>query len=574
MAGSNGTPVRSRLNTAEKRISLQRPVTIITLIVIAVLALVPIVFLVWGTFVEGGRFTVDAFLRAYGQARLSALVYNTLQYAIGATVISTVFGTAIAYLVARTDVAFRRLLFTVSLVPIMIPGLLYTIAWVFLGSSRIGLINTWLEPVLGSEAFDIFSMGGMILVQGLDNAGLAFLLMYASFRSMDPSLEESALMSGASLTQVVTRVTLPANRPALFATVLILFIRNVESFETPAILGLPEGILVFTSRIWNVLQFPPDYGQAGALSMSLLLLVSVGVYYYQRLQRHSQRFATISGKGFRPHVLPLGGARLAASGLALLYASISVALPLSILVFASFQPFFARPSMESLSMVSLDNYRFVLNSTQVLDALKNSMLLAVAAATVTMLLMAIAAWIVVRSRSRAAWLVDNLAFLPLVIPGLVLGVALIFVYTRVPVPVYGTLWILLVAFCTKNMPYGMRAAVSSMVQISRELEESAEMSGASWLQRFLRVVVPLLVPGLTAGWIYIMITSLRELSTALLIYPPGGEVIAVRIWHMYDRGYFTELAAAGVLLIAVMTILVLIAQRMGAKLGAQGEFGV
>ena len=377
-------------------------------------------------------------------------------------------------------------------------------------------------------------------------------------------------MCGASLPKVFFRVTLPVNRPAFFAAVLVMFIRSIESFETPALLGLPSGIYVFTSRIWRALQtFPPDYGEAGALSISLLITVSAGVYLYQRGQTQSKKFATVSGKGFRSQVLPLGVWRWPMTVLLLGYVAIGIVLPLLALIYMSTQSYIRPPNGAAMEAASLDNYRYVFESDGAMTAFQNSVVLAFGTATLTMLLVAVASWIIVRSRVRGAWILDNLAFLPLVIPGLVLGIAMIFVYARLSIGIYGTMWILLIAFITKNMPYGIRASTTSMVQISKELEESAEMSGASWWQIFRRVLIPLLMPGLMAGWIFIMVTTLRELSSALLLYPAGGQVLAVQIWQMYDRGLFGELAALGVLMIAFASVIVALAQKLGANFGVR-----
>lgn len=548
-------------------------IIVTVVLIIGYLALVPLIYLLWGTFFDEAGLTFEAFQRAYGEGgttSLGELVSNSLIFATGATLVSVFMGTFLAFLTERTDVPFKRLIFAGSLIPLIVPGILYTISWIFLASPRIGFINRLLEPFFGPGTIDVFTLYGMILVQGMDNSPLVFLLMVAAFRSMDPSLEESALMSGSSLLHVFRKVTLPLAKPALFAAFLIMAVKNIEAFETPALLGMPKGIWVFTSRIWRVLsQHPADYGQAGAYALSLLIITSLGIYFQTRYSRRGKQFQTVTGKGFRPRPLPLGKWRIPLATALMAYFFIAIVLPAFILVYMSTQPYYAVPSVDTFSNMTLDNYRYVFDNSQTVRAFRNSFTLGLGAATLVMFGTAVASWLVVRTKLPGRWMVDNLAFVPLVIPGLVLGVSLLFVYLRFPIAIYGTMWILLISYITRYMPYGMRYASTSMYQIGGELEESAEVSGASWWQTFRRIDLPLLVPGLMAGWIYIVMTSVRELSSSILLYSPGNEVLAVMIYEQYENGQFTELAALGSLLIAALVVLVYLAQRLGANIGVK-----
>jgi iron(III) transport system permease protein len=551
-------------------LSTRNLVVLAVLLAIGYLALVPLGYLLWGTFTDDNGLTLRWFGEAYSAVGLGGMVFNSLVFALGATAVSVAIGTVLAYLIVRTDVPFKPLLVAASLVPLILPGILHTIAWILLASPRIGLYNHLLEPILGPGAFDIFSLGGMVLVEGLHLAPLVFLLMVAAFRSMDPALEESALLSGARLPTMFRRITVPLVRPALYAAILISVVRTLEAFEVPALLGIPEGFWVFTSRIWRVLNdFPPGYGQAGAYAMSLLVLCTIGVYWHSRLSKRAERFQTVTGKGFRPRPMELGRWRWPATGLIVGYFLFAVAAPMLILVYASTQDFYSVPSWDTLTHLSLSNYAYTFESAGTRDAFMNSLFLGFASATLVMFFMAVAAWLVVRTKLSGRWLVDNLSFLPLVIPGLVMGVALLFVYLRFPLPVYGTIWILLIAYFTRYMPYGMRYASTSMYQISGELEESAQTSGASWWQTFRRVVLPLLMPGLIAGWIYILIVSMRELASSILLYSPGNEVLSIRIWEQYQNGQFTELAALGVVMVTVLVVIVAIGYKLGAKFGVR-----
>ncbi|GAA1268232.1 iron ABC transporter permease [Pseudonocardia aurantiaca] len=544
----------------------------LTTVIVAYLALVPLGYLLWGTMFRNGQLTFDNFVVAYSEAGLGTLTLNTLIYSAGATAISVVIGVVLAFFTERTDIPSRRLVFVGSLVPLIVPGLLYTISWIFLASPRTGILNAWLEPLFGPEALNVFSMPGLIVVQGFDSAPLAFLLMVAAFRSMDPALEEAGVVGGGRIVDVFRRITVPLTKPAILAAVMILSVRNVESFETPTLLGTPAGIQVFTSRIWQVLQgFPPDYGQAGAYSVSLLLAVCFGVWAYSRYQNNSTQFQTVTGKGFRPRAIPLGRWRRPLGALVLAYFTVAIVLPVLVLVYASTQRFYSVPTWETLGNASLENYEYIFNNPQTTRALWNSIVLGLAAATVVIVLSALVAWLVVRSRIRGAWIVDNLAFLPLAVPGLVLGVSLIFVYLRFPIPIYGTILVLLIAYVTRFLPYGVRYASASMYQIGTELEESALVSGASWWKSFVRINVPLLMPGLIAGWSYVFMVSVRELGSSVLLYSPGTEVLSIMIWEQYENGNFVQLSALGVLMIVLMSVIVAVAQRLGAEVGVKSN---
>jgi iron(III) transport system permease protein len=539
---------------------------------IAYLALVPLGFLVWKTFVADGSFTLESFRSAYSAVGLGEMVLNSLWFAGGTTLVGVGLGTVVAYLVVRTDVGCKRLIVALTVTQLVIPGVLYTIAWIFLASPRTGALNTLLEPVLGPRTFHIFGLGGMVFVEGLHLAPLVFLLMAAVFRSMDAALEESALASGAGPFTVLRRITIPLARPALLAMVLFVVVRSLEAFEVPALLGIPGGVWVFTSRIWRALtHYPADYGAAGAYSLSLVLVTATGVFLLSRLSSRGQRFQTVTGKRRHARPVELGRWRWPLTAMVLGYLAVAVVLPLLVLFYVSTQRFYSPPTAETISHASLDAYARVLQQEDTTRALRNTVLLATGTATVVTLLGAIASWVVVRTRARGRWLVDSLAFLPITIPSLVLGTALLVVYLRVPLPVYGTLWILLIAFVTSQLPAGMRFSVASMHQVGDELEESAHASGANWWQTFRRVLFPLLLPGLAAAWIYMFVVSARQLSSAILLYSPGSEVLAVRLWDQYQQGQFTELAALGLMMTFVLVGLIALAYKVGGTLGLLGR---
>lgn len=544
------------------------------IVVVGYLALVPLVYLLRDTFTGSNGLSVAAFSRAYSaDQQAGSMMRNSMLFAVGSAALALALGTTLAYVQVRTDAPFKGLFFAASLVPLIVPGILYTASWIFLADPGIGLVNTlFFKPLTGHSPVNVFSLWGMIWVQGLHLAPVAFLLMVAAFRAMDPSLEESALMSGARKLTVLRRITVPLLRPAIISSVLLMFVQSLESFEVPALLGLQNGIYVFTSRIYFVLrQYPIDYGSAGAYAITLLAIAAAGVFIGARLSRNAKGFQTVTGKAFRPRPVELGRARPLIGAGVVLYFVVSVVLPVGVLVYASLLKFYAAPSWQAIKTMTLDNYRHVIHMPLAGLALKNSIILGLGSAIVVMLITSVVSWVVVRSNAPGKSLLDLLAFTPLIIPGLVLGVALSFVYLRVPLPIYGTLLILLISYTTRYMPYGMKYASAAMAQLSSELEESAMVSGASWAQTFKRVLVPLASSGILAGFIYILIVSFRELSSTILLYSPGKEVLSVLLWEQFENGQLTTLAAIGVGMVLILVTLVLVAYRFGARVGLEAS---
>jgi iron(III) transport system permease protein len=556
--------------------SILQPRNIIILavvIIVAYLAVVPLLYLLGGTFFENGTFTLDAFARAYKDTGLMEMAGNSLVFAAGSAFLALVVGTFLAYVTVRTDAPFPTLVMGASVIPLIVPAVLYTISWIMLSSQQIGILNQLATAVVGQPIFNVFSMPGMIWVEGTHNAPVVYLFMVAAFRSMDPSFEEAALTAGSSSLTAIRRVTLPLARPALAGAGLIMVVRGLESFEVPALLGDPRGIYVFTSSIYDKLEeYPFDRGAAGALSVTLIVLAIIGVYLTSKTSAgRDGRFSTITGKGFRPRRLELGRAKPVVGVIVVVYFLVTTALPLGILLFASVLPFFQGISAEAFASMSLSNYADLLANPKFPKAAMNSVVLALLAGLCVMFLSAVASWFVVRSRFIGGKLLDQLAFLPMVVPGIVLGLALSFVYLRnpLPFPVYGTLLILLIAYTTRFLPYGMRYAISSVEQISKELEESAQVSGASWWKIFRRILVPLVLPGLFAGFTYTVFISVRELSSSILLYTPGNEVLSILSWQLFQDGKLTTVAALGVFVIVTLAVIfgltTFISNRLGVR---------
>jgi iron(III) transport system permease protein len=540
------------------------------------IAVIPLGFLLWQSFrtpqtaAVDAVFTLENYITAYGSLETLRLFWTSIQFAAGTAIFAFLLGTTLAWMNERTNTPFKTLFFALSLIPLVIPSILFTISWIFLASPQIGILNLVMQNWLGlaEPPFDIYSLGGMIWVDGLHYSPMAFLLMTAAFRAMDPSFEESATMSGAGILQVVWRITLRLTWPAIVATLLILFVRAIESFEVPALLGLPVGIEVFTSAIYQAVhRYPSLVGLASAYAVALLAITTAGVYFVSRLSSHGSRYATVTGKAFRPRQIDLGAWRWLTAAIFVVYFLLIVVLPFSVLLWSSLQRFYAVPSMEALGNLTLDPYRFMLNYPNLPGTIWNSVVLSFTAATIIMVVTSVICWIVVKTKIRGRWLLDNIASLPMVFPGLVLGLSIMIFYLNVDIGVYGTMWIMLIAYVTRFMPYGLRYNTTSMLQIHKELEESAAMSGASWSTTFRRVVLPLLKPGLLAGWIYVMIVSIRELSTSILLYSPDTQVISIVIWELWENGQYVELSALGVVFITALFFLVLVAQWLGRRYG-------
>jgi iron(III) transport system permease protein len=485
---------------------LRDPALLVPLVgagVLIYLAVLPLFMLLLGSFQSEVAprefvYTLKNYQNAYASEYTYSTFRNSLIFASGSAALSFILGTLLAWLTERTNTPLRAIFVPIAVVPLILPGVLESIAWIFLLSPKFGYLNVWLKYLFGlqSPPFNVFSLPGMIWVHSVGQVPLAFLMMVAAFKSMDPSLEESAMMSGGNTWQTLRRVTLRLLMPTCGSVLLILFVRTLESFETPALIGIPARIYVYTSEIYLAFnEYPPDYGRGGALAVGLLVLSAIGVWLYTRSTKEGKKFQTVTGKAFRPRQFDLGPWRWAGFGFLMIYFVFVVLLPFLVLLWASFLPFFAAPSWDALQKLGLDNYRYLGGFRPFWDAMKNSVILATLTATVAMVLTSLVAWIVYKSRLPGSWILDFLAFVPITIPGIVMGMALILLYVAFPIPIYGTIWVLLIAYVTRFIPYGMRSASGSIMQIHSELEEAAAASGASWWETFRRVTLPLLRPG-------------------------------------------------------------------------------
>ena len=539
-------------------------------LILGYLTIVPLAMLLLGSLSSGSsaldfQFTLQNFQRVMTDQASLELLANSVMYGLGSALFAFAIGTGVAWAVERSDIPGRSIWYGLALVPLIVPGIVHTIAWLFLLSPNIGWINAPLKELFGFS-LSVYSLPGMIWIEGLHTAPLAFVLMSAAFRTMDPSLEEAAAASRANPWKTFRRITLPLLLPTAASVLLILFVRAIEGFEVPAIIGLPGQIYVYTSRIYTALnQYPPNYGLSAAYAAVLLFISVGGLLLHNRMVRRTERFATVTGKAYRPRRVELGRFRFVAIAALGLYALVAIALPFLVLIYASLVRVYTVPSLETLGELTLSNYQFIATDDLTRRALGNSLLLGAAAATIVVALTAIIAWVTIRTRAPGRGLLDFLAFIPITIPGIVLGISLIWVYFTVPIPIYGTLWILLVAYVTRYLPYGIRSASAGIVQVHRELEEAAAAAGAKWWPTFTRILLPLLRPALVGAWVYIFIISLRELGSSILLYSSDSVVLAVRIFDLRDSGNYTTIAALSVFLIVLLVVLVSILQRLGGR---------
>ena len=543
--------------------------------VVMYLTLVPLVMILYGTFTDGppgtaASLTLQNYVRAYGSVELFESALNSVLFAAGAGVISLVVGGFLAWVTERTNTPLKPVIYGLVLFPFLVPGVLTTISWVFLLSPNIGIVNRVLINALGlSEApLDIYTFWGMIWTFGIDHITLPFLLMAAAFRAMDPSLEEAALVSGMRPLRSFYHVNLKLMVPSILATSLLLFIRGIETFEAPAVIGIPAGITVFATDIFLALRdTPTDYNLAGTYATAYLGVTVLGLWIYLRATRVAERFATITGKGYRPHMVDLGGWRYLTLGLAWAVLFIAVVLPIGIVVWTSFLPFYTIPSMRVLANLTLDNYRWIFELDVFYRALANNLLTGVTAATLAVLLSVGVAWIVIRTEVRGRKLLDMVAFTPIAFPGVVMGLALLWVYLTLPIPVYGTLWILVIGYVTKYIPISLRIVHAALLQVHKELEEAAEISSPSWLRNFTFILLPLIIPSLLVGWIYVLTLSLKVLSLPILLSHVGTEVLPVVIFSLYESGEYPQLCAMGVILIVGIAFIGAVAKLLSLRFG-------
>ena len=497
---------------------------------------------------RAGRFTLANFLALFSEpANLQAII-NTVVSSGLATLAAAAIGIALAWLTSRTDTPAARFFDNAFVLPYYLSPFIGAIAWTLLANPRIDFINNLFTEVLGFDAapFNIYSLGGLVFVLALYYSPIVFLFVAGALRSMDPALEEAARIHGAGAWRTLTRVTLPLMAPAIGSSALLVFLNAAGQFGIPAVIGIPMHFDVITTRIWIGLgYYPPKYTEAAAFAVVLLAFSAVIVVLQQRyLARRS--FVTVSGRGYRPGLTRLGPLRHVSLAVCILYLLLSIVLPYGALLFTSIQPYLSF-AFEPAQWTFKQYDDVLFNNPQTARAIGNSLVLAAGGATVTIFLSLVISHIVARTRLKARHLLELLATLPVGIPAVVFAVALLWSYIFLPLPIYGTMWMLLIAYVSHYIPFGVRAASAGLAQISPELEESARIHGASWLDSLRRIVIPLIKPALTVGWILIFIEIIRSLSLSILLYSNDSVVMPVVIYELYETGAYPALGAFSVL---------------------------
>ena len=544
------------------------------------LVLVPLSFLILGSF-STARLPTDFsletmgwvnYLKVYTDPDTYALLGNTVVYVAGSALLGISLSVTLAWLVERTNMPGKVWIYAGVPMTLAVPGMLQAMAWVLLLSPRIGLINKSLQNLLDLDQppINIYSLGGMIFLEGLRLVPTAFLMLVPLMRSMDPTLEEAAAVSGARPFSAARKVTLRLLAPGLVAVMIYQVMTALEVFEIPGILGLPAGIYVFSTKIYAIIRsatFMPVYGQANALAMVYLLIAVVTTYFYARMISRVEKYTIITGKGYRPRQFDLGGWRYLALACVFLYLFLAILLPFLVFAYASFLSYLQTPSLEAMKGMTLKNYRFLAQYGEAGDALKNTILMVLMTATATVLLSFFVSLVVVRSKFWGRKLLDQLAFVPHAIPGIVLGIAFFWVFLKIDfLPIYGTVWAISIGFTVSFLSYGSRAMNASLLQIHKELEEAAYVSGARPWRTLWRVFLPLMLPTFVGVWIWVVLHAVRIAGLPLILYEgPRNQVLSILIWNMWDQGYVPAVAAIGTLLMLTLLLLTLAVRYIGFR---------
>ena len=539
--------------------------------VVGALTVFPVLMLMLGSFSEGltafGRFTTDKYVEAYTDPAFFEVIANTVVFVLGTSLLSTLLALFLAYLNTRTDIPFKGLFGVISIVPMMIPYLLFAVSWALLLNPSNGLVNLALKQAFGLDAapFNIYSLWGMILVEGLLELPIAYLIIAPAMASFDVALEESSRVCGAGTWRTLLRVTLPVLRPAILAAFTLGIVRSLASFAVPSMIGMPGRVQVLATHLYTMIStgFATDYGKAAAVGMSVLVASVTLIVVYRALTAESEKFVTVSSRGFRPTLIGLGRARMPLFGLVGVLSFALIVLPVAVLLYTSFVPYSMVPGARAFSLMSLRHWHAVLEDPISLLALKNSLFLAVAGATLGVALSVFVAYVIVKVKTRAAGLLESLSYLSFSFPGIVIGVG--FMWFFVQTPLYATIWALLLGYIATYLPYGIRPMSSAFVQIHSHLEESSLVCGASPLVTLRRIIVPLLVPGIVSGWILLASMFVRELTLSVVLSRPGTEVLAIQILRYSEDGLWGRLSALGIVMIGISTILVVLATLIGNR---------
>jgi iron(III) transport system permease protein len=530
-------------------------------VIVAFLVLLPLVFLVEESLNIGDPMAFPP--QEFGLKNYIAIfdedinvLWNTVIIAVMATVMAILIGFMLAWILTRTNVPGRELLERLMELPYYMTPLVGALAWSVIAGPKSGFVNQlWHASGGKGDLVDIYGYFGIAWIMALFEGTVAFVMIAASMKSMDPALEESARVIGASKLRTMLTVTLPLVMPGVLGATVFVFAEMLGSFAAALVIGIPARIYVITTAIWDsTLSYPPDYGRASAMGLALFV-VMFGMLSFYRWRINKGSYTTISGKAFRPRPMDMGRLAWVFLGVCLLYVALAVVLPLAALIFTSLEKF--ATVILSQAVFTLENYRTAFELGPIRIALVNSLSLGFGVATVGVVLMAVLVWIIYRSRIRGAGAIEYLVMFPQAVPRLVFGLALLWAWLNIPIPIYGTLWLLALAYLTVMLPLGVRTLAGVVLQIDKSLEECARVCGAGWLYQMRTVTLPLLRPGILAAWLLIFMACVRELGTSVFLMGPDARVIAPSIVAAFASSG-TELTAAMALIQTATVVLALV----------------
>lgn len=542
---------------------------------IALIVLLPVGALVFGSFwsdspvAESGHLTLANWSKALAMsipATLPTLFLNSLLFALLVAVISVTVGVGVAYLVERTDVPARRMLEQLALIPRAFPVIIAALAWMMLLSPRIGVLNVVAREWLGAPLFDVYSFSGMVLIMVLYESPIVFLMAVNAFRLMDPALEEQSLVCGSDTLGTLRRVTLPALRPLILSALMLVFIISIITLEVPIIIGMPGGVFVFTTAIYQLIatdyQSLVYYNTAAALAMMVVPITLLVLSLYRRSVRETESFVTISGRTRAGTVHRLGRWRYPAFGLLCVYGFAVIVLPALVIVLMSFSEYISSPSARLLGHLTFGHWERAFRDPVFWRALKNTLVVSSAAATLCLVLALALGYLLVRSRTKLKALLEGSAMLPLAFPGTILAIGFVWIYIKTPI--YGTLWILLLYFVGNYLPFALRTLSPFLFQFHKEFEEASWISGAGFLETVARIVIPFLKGGLFSVWILLFQIYLREFAGAIILFSYGNEVLSTLLFlRAFEEGSLGVGAVLGVLMLAMsLSLHALVAKRV------------
>ena len=526
---------------------------------------------------EDVPFTVENFATVYMTPRTYEVLLNTLFFAVSSVFITLLIAVPLVWILMRTDIPFKKTIYVLLTIGILIPVFLRTIAWILLLSPRIGLVNKWVQEAfaLSNPPFNLYSLTGMAFVQGVSFVPGAFFMLAAAYRSMDPSLEDAAYTSGVGKLKTFLKINIPITWPAIAGVMVYLFMTAIAVFEVPAIIGLPARIHVLSSLIFTSTTPStglPDYGMAGAYGAIMLILGLTLAFLYVRLVKQGKKYTVITGRGYRPREISLGPWKWAALAFVFFYLCIEVFVPFAVLVWASLLPYLQLPSAEAISSLTLKHY-FEIPTHVGLRPFVNTLILMFSVPTITMILSVLVSWIVIRTQVPFRGFLDTLVFIPHAVPGILMAVGLAYLGLayRDYFPLYGTVSIIVLAHTINWIAYGTRTTNSVMIQVHRELEEAGRVSGASAPRVLGKIILPLIAAGVLNSWIWIGMLSYREVTMSLTLLTRSNVVISTVVWQFWGSGWVPQVSALGVILILFATIVVASARFALSRIGEIGS---